>query len=89
MSKLITYDLCTPGKDYSNLIAAIKTYPNWCKVAESCWVVNSADDCATIRDELKLHIDSNDILFVASLTGGAAWTNVLCKAESLKTTLSK
>lgn len=32
--------------------------------------------CVSVRDHLKTEIDSNDSLFVAELTGSAAWTGL-------------
>jgi hypothetical protein len=87
LAKIITYDLCKQGKDYDSLISAIKKYPLWCKVTESCWVVSSPDTCATIRDNLKSYMDNDDRLFVAALTGETAWSNVQCKDDALKNIL--
>lgn len=84
MSKLITYDLCAPGRNYNSLIEAIQSYPDWCKVAKSCWIISTADSCQTVRDNLWKHMDSNDILFVATLAGDAAWYNSICGNEALK-----
>ncbi len=89
MAKLITYDLCTPGKDYSGLISAIKSYPLWCKVTESCWIISTPKTCVQVRDHLNLYIDVNDRLFVASLTGEAAWVNVQCTDDGLKKILNQ
>ncbi len=83
-SKIITYDLCAPGRDYEKLIEHIKTYSSWARVTESTWVISSDDTCKVIRDILKTHIDTNDRLFVAELTGTAAWSNVRCKSDYLK-----
>jgi len=88
MAKLITYDLRAPGRNYDNLISAIKSYPNWGKITEAAWVINSTDSCEKIRDNLNAHIDANDRIFVAALTGEAAWKNVICEAEWLKKALS-
>lgn len=74
--KLITYDLIAPVKNYDKLISAIKTYANTQKVTESCWIINSTDSCVSIRDYLKKSTDSNDLLFVAKLSGESAWSNL-------------
>lgn len=83
-SKIITYDLCAPGRKYDQLIDHIKTYSSWARVTESTWVIASNDSCVTIRDTLKTYIDSNDRLFVGELTGVAAWSNVRCDSDYLK-----
>lgn len=82
--KLITYDLCTPGKDYSSLYDKLDTYSNCMRIEESVYLTNSTKSCSTIRDELKTVLDSNDRLFVAKLTGEAAWTNLLVNGDKVK-----
>lgn len=72
MAYLLTYDLCKPGQNYEGLINAIKTY-NWCKIAESAWVITGATSSSEIYNRLKPKIDTNDKLFVAKLTGEATW----------------
>lgn len=89
MAKIITYDLCAPGRDYTKLIEAIKTYPNWGHVTESTWVINTTDTCTQVRDNLKKHMDQNDRIFVGELSGVAAWYNVLCDNQWLKDALNK
>ena len=86
-SKIITYDLCTPGKNYDKLYEKIKSYKAWAHICESVWFISSEDSCVTIRDNLKIVIDKNDRLFVAELSGNAAWSNILCDDEYLKNNL--
>lgn len=83
-SKIVTYDLCAPNRNYDNLIAFIKSYSVWVRVTESTWIIGTEESCVTLRDKLKQHIDSNDRLFVAALTGEAAWFNVRCDNDYLK-----
>lgn len=87
MSKIITYDLCQPGQNYEDLISAIKEYSKWARVTESTWIIVTDDSCETIRNNLVQHIDTNDRLFVAKLSGEAAWRNVKCKNDWLKENL--
>ena len=86
-SKIITYDLCSPGRNYDDLYEKIKSYGTWAHICESTLIISTTDSCSDIRDNLKSVIDSNDRLFVAALTGGAAWSNVLCKSNWLKENL--
>ena len=86
-SKIITYDLCSPGRNYDDLYKAIKAYGTWAHITESTWFVKTDDSCVQIRDNLLSHIDSNDRLFIGELTGIAAWHNVICKNEFLKENL--
>lgn len=86
-SKIITYDLCAPGRNYDNLYKAIKGYDTWAHITESTWFVKTADSCAQIRDNLLSHVDSNDRIFVGKLAGTAAWHNVICQNDFLKENL--
>lgn len=86
-SKIITYDLCSPGRNYDDLYKAIKAYGTWAHLTESTWFVKTDASCTQIRDTLLSCIDSNDRLFIGELTGTAAWHNVICKNEFLKENL--
>lgn len=86
-SKIIEYDLCSPGRNYNELYDAIKAYGIWAHITESTWFVKTPDSCVTVRDILSKHIDNNDRLFVAELTGEAAWRNVICENQFLKENL--
>lgn len=81
---LITYDLRKAGADYSGLIGAIKKYPKVVKVCESVWLIKALSPCVQVRENLNRYIDGNDRLFVASLTGEAAWRNVIGETEMIK-----
>ena len=61
---LITYDLNKQGQDYSDLIAAIKSFSKCAHVQGSVWYVKSTLNTAQVRDFLKQHIDGNDSLLV-------------------------
>ena len=47
----------------------------------------SSSSSSEIRDNLKSYVDADDKLFVARLTGEAAWRNVLCTDKWLKDNL--
>ncbi|MBO1087805.1 CRISPR-associated protein Cas2 [Enterococcus hirae] len=83
-SYIVSYDLNNSGKNYEDLISKIKTYSRWAHVNESVWFLKSDKGCVAIRDELLAQIDNDDSLFVAELTGVAAWHNVICKSQYLK-----
>ena len=68
---LIDYDLRTPGKEYANLIAAIKGYP-WCHYLKSSWLVKAVVTPTQLAQALRTHIDANDGLVVVDVTSGAA-----------------
>lgn len=73
MAYIISYDLDDPGQNYGKLIERIKSYPGYAKLTESCWCVTSNSSSQDIRDDLNSVVDSNDKVFVAKLTGEAAW----------------
>jgi hypothetical protein len=70
---IVGYDLNKSGQDYSNLIAEIKTYKHWWHHLDSTWIIKTDDSAADIRNNLRRHIDKNDELLVAALTGESAW----------------
>lgn len=84
---IVTYDLRSPGQDYSALISRIKSY-TYSKICESAWIVRSNKDASQIRDDLVQEIDKNDRLFVAKLTGQAAWHNCIDTNENIKKALN-
>ncbi len=86
-SFIITYDLNNPGKNYSSLIARIKSYTH-SKICESAWIVKSYNNSLEIRDDLISVLDTNDRLFVAKLTGQAAWSNCIDSNENIKRILN-
>lgn len=86
-SLIVEYDFCQPGDNYDSLIEAIKEYPMWAHITKSTWFIKTSNSCETVRDHLKSKMDSNDRLFVAELSGTAAWMNVLCGSEYIKDNL--
>lgn len=83
-SKIITYDLCNSEKNYDELYEYIKSFPSWARITESTWFISSSKSCVDIRNEINKIIDSDDRVFVCSLTGEAAWRNVICNSDYLK-----
>lgn len=88
MAKVVTYDLRAPERDYGSLYLAIESYQKVVKVTESCILIDSDETCTQIREKLKLHMDSDDRLFVAELTGMASWTSAIDSADKVKKVLS-
>ncbi len=86
-SMIIEYDLCSPGQNYNGLYEVIKSYSIWAYITESTWFIKTNESCVQVRDKLFAHMDKNDRIFVAALTGTAAWRNVLCDNEYLKKNL--
>lgn len=73
---MINYDLVKPGRNYDELIEAIKTYPRWCHPLESCWIIESSREATAIRDHLTKHMDDNDKILVIKVSVPAAWRHL-------------
>lgn len=69
MIYLITYDLRFPGRDYSDLFAAIKSLGAWWHYLGSVWLVAPTNQTtvANISELLRGHIDKNDSLYVTTI----------------------
>ena len=88
MNKLIvTYDLCGRNKNYDGLLDRLENFPTHLKIIKSSWVSRTIYSCAKVRDELQKQIDSDDMLFVAKLTGEAAWTKTESNSSEIKKAL--
>jgi hypothetical protein len=88
LKRIITYDLRAPGRNYQQLYDAIGKYSPRAKITESCWIVGSDLSVVQIRNGLMQYIDSNDRLFVAALTGEAAWLNAISSDDRVKALLT-
>jgi hypothetical protein len=64
---LVTYDLKQPGRDYAPVHAYLKRFTH-CKGLESVWLLDTVDSPESIRDGLRVLVDTNDIVFVSKLT---------------------
>lgn len=74
----ISYDLRSPGRNYDDLITAIKSFGLWWHQTESVWFIVSDKDVVSIRDFLMNYIDRNDKLFVIEVNkpwAGTGFTN--------------
>ena len=83
MTYWVSYDLDKPGQDYTELIAAIRKLGGK-RILLSDWLLKSSYTAAQLRDHLSTFVDSNDRIFVAALTGEAAWRNVMAGNEAVK-----
>lgn len=70
----ISYDLKSPGRDYSSLYEAIKSYGRWWHQTESVWLIVTDESVVSVRDRLMERMDSNDKLFVIALQN--VWAGV-------------
>ena len=68
----ISYDLNSPGRDYSSLIDGIKSYGTWWHHLDSTWfIVTEHKTASEIRNELGQLIDTNDEILVFKV--GNTW----------------
>lgn len=72
---IISYDLISPGQDYSKVSDKIKTLGSWAKVLESLWYLRTEFTSKQVRDALAQVTDRNDKIFVAECSD-AAWSNL-------------
>lgn len=71
---LIGYDLNRPGKNYDDLIKAIKSLSGtWWNHLDSTWIVKTSTTAEQIRNSLRAHMDGSDELLVVLLSREAAW----------------
>ena len=63
---LVTYDLNKPGKDYNDLLKAIKNY-TWARLSESSYAIRTDHSSQQVFDKFKPYLDQNDNLYVISL----------------------
>lgn len=69
----IGYDLKNPGQNYTDLIEAIKKLGPYWHCLDSTWLIKSNSTAIEIRDYLINHIDKNDKILVAQISGDGAW----------------
>ncbi|HHQ4516963.1 hypothetical protein ACK369_09520 [Aeromonas veronii] len=73
----ISYDLKSPGRNYSRLIDGIKTIGDWAHIQDSLWHVKTNLDATQIRDTLLPLMDSNDSIIVIDAShNGVSWWNI-------------
>ncbi|WP_342432617.1 hypothetical protein [Neobacillus sp. FSL H8-0543] len=72
----VTYDLLTPGQDYTSLHERLKEYGNYSKRFDSFWLIDTNSTAAEIRDALKVHVDTNDRLLVIEVKSHWASWNI-------------
>nr|WMC97158.1 hypothetical protein RAR13_00060 [Aminobacter aminovorans] len=64
---LVTYDLITPGKNYTPLLDAIRKYTN-CYALKSAFFIDTLESEVTVAKKLVQLIDGNDKLYVMEIT---------------------
>lgn len=77
---IVSYDLRNSGRDYRTLygrLAQWKPIP----ILESVWLVDWDTDSESLRNDLANYADPKDAIFVARLTGEAAWQGGLLSSD--------
>lgn len=70
----ISYDLNSPGQDYTKVTDAIKSLGSWAKVQKSFWYVNSSYTASQAEAIVRKAIDANDsIIVIDSTNNSASW----------------
>jgi hypothetical protein len=66
---VISYDLKIPGRDYTSLYDAIKSYDDWQHPLESTWILYTTESANEISAKLRSDgkMDNSDLLFVCAL----------------------
>ncbi len=87
---IVDYDLHRPGQNYPRLSKAIEDhYETHWHMLGSTWIIQTFESAEQIHGNLAPQIDPNDKLFVAGLSGEAAWDGFFPKGtEWLKCALS-
>lgn len=86
---IVSYDLCTPGRNYDGLYKALKSFSYWGRLTESTWAVVSHTQAIDIREYLRTFIDKNDRLIVIQSGCNAAWQNTIASSEWVKQNIIK
>lgn len=71
---LVSYDLNTPGQNYSALYKELERYPAYWHYINSTWIIYSDKTAIDIAKHLRRFIDDNDQLIVVIL--GNDWASI-------------
>jgi hypothetical protein len=74
------YDLRQPGRNYESLHSYLKTL-DWWHCLDSTWLVETSKTATTIRDDMLVHIDTNDGVLVVTL-GNKNWATYGMKHQN-------
>jgi hypothetical protein len=69
------YDLISPGRDYQPVYDYIEATHFYARPLESLWLIRTNKSAATVRDELKELVDTNDKVLTVDVTGDGWATN--------------
>jgi CRISPR/Cas system-associated endoribonuclease Cas2 len=83
MLYVVSYDLMKSGQDYPRVIKRLEQWGGL-RILYSVWLVRTVSTAVQLRDDLQSHIDANDRIFVANLTGESAWRSLIPSNETVK-----
>ena len=69
-SYLIIYQISLPEASYTNLIAYLKTAPQWARPCVNTWIIKTTTDVAIIRDGVRDRMTKNDKVLVTEISSG-------------------
>ncbi|MCE7656940.1 hypothetical protein [Vibrio fluvialis] len=61
----VSYDLNNPGQKYQKVQEVLKSYAGWIHLLDSTWLIAADTTPNQIIEALKVHIDSNDRVFIS------------------------
>lgn len=65
---LITYDLKTPGKIYTNFYDAIKTQGIWWHYLSTTWLVETTRSSQEVYNNLSPHLGGSDLILIIEIS---------------------
>ena len=68
MLYLITYDLKSPGRDYSSLYNQIKSYGEWWHYIDSTWIIKTDNSIEEVSNSIRKMMDINECLLIVEIT---------------------
>lgn len=76
MYYLVSYDLRSPGKNYTRLIEALKSFEDWWHGLDSVWIVFYSGSAIDLTRYLKQFLDRNDQLVAVEIARDWASLNI-------------
>jgi hypothetical protein len=65
----VHYRRRAPGHDYQPVYDFLKSFPAWCHVLDSFWLVRTEGGVVEVRNRLDEIVGSNDLIAVFDVTG--------------------
>lgn len=69
MLYMISYDLKSPGRDYTSLYESIKSFGIWWHYLGSTWIIKTSQSVSQVSELIRQRLDTNDYLIVVDITG--------------------